>query len=53
MKNDIIKKLDGTEITSLKQYSDLLKTHKPGDEITLEIERNGEVKYLKLILAER
>jgi S1-C subfamily serine protease len=53
MKSDIIKKLDGTEITSLKQYSDLLKTHKPGDEITLEIERDGEVKYLKLILAER
>jgi hypothetical protein len=53
MKNDIIKKLDGTEITSLKQYSDLLKTHKPGDEISLEIERDGVIKYLKLILAER
>ena len=45
--------MDGKEITSLKQYSDLLKTHKPGDEIALEIEREGEIKILKLILAER
>ena len=53
MKGDIIKKMDSTELSSLKEYSNLLKTHKPGDEITLEIERDGEIKNLKLILVER
>ena len=53
LKGDIIKKLDGKEIKSLKDYSDMLKEHSPGDEITLEIDRNGEIKNLKLILTER
>ncbi len=53
MKGDIIKKLNGKEITTLKDYSDLLKEYEPGDEVKLEVDRNGEIKILKLILAER
>jgi len=50
---DIIKKVNGKECKSLKEYSDLLKEHQPGEEITLTIERNTKLEEVKLILAER
>lgn len=50
---DVIRSLDGQVIKSLKDYSNLLKEHTPGDEIEIEIIRNGETKLLKLVLAER
>ena len=37
LKGDIIKKLDGKEIKSLRDYSNLLKEHSPGDIINLEV----------------
>ncbi len=50
---DIIKKVNGKDCKNLKEYSDQLKEHQPGDEVTLTIERNGKTEELKLILAER
>ena len=50
---DIIKKVNGKECKTLKEYSDLLKEHQPGDEITLTVERNEKVEEVKLVLAER
>ncbi len=50
---DIIKKFNGKDIKTLRDYSDLLKEHQPGDEITLTIERKGKLKTLKLTLVER
>ena len=53
MVGDIVKKFDGKDVKNLKEYSNLLKEHKPGDEIKLTIDRNGEKKEVKLILVER
>ncbi|MCB0745147.1 MAG: PDZ domain-containing protein, partial [Ignavibacteriae bacterium] len=50
---DIIKKVNGKECKTLKEYSDMLKEHQPGDEITLTVERNEKVEEVKLVLAER
>ncbi|MBK7104732.1 MAG: M20/M25/M40 family metallo-hydrolase [Ignavibacteriae bacterium] len=50
---DIIKKVNGKDCKNLKEYSDLLKEHQPGDEVTLTIDRNGNLEEVKLILAER
>ncbi|MBI1933083.1 MAG: M20/M25/M40 family metallo-hydrolase [Ignavibacteriales bacterium] len=50
---DIIKKVNGKDCKNLKEYSDQLKEHQPGDEVTLTIERNGKTEEVKLILAER
>lgn len=52
-KGDIIKKLNGKEIKGLKEYSNMLKEHSPGNEISLEIDRNGKIKNMNLILSER
>ena len=53
LKGDIIKKLGGKEIKNLKDYSNLLKEHSPGDVINLEIDRNGELLNISLELTER
>lgn len=50
---DIIKKFDGKVVKNLRDYSNLLKEHKPGDEVKLTIDRNGAAKEVKLVLAER
>jgi hypothetical protein len=50
---DIIVGLNGTEITGLKQYSDLLKQFKQGDEVNLKVLRGDETKTLKLKLGSR
>ena len=53
LKGDIIKKLDGKEIKSLRDYSNLLKEHSPGDIINLELNRGGEIININLQLSER
>jgi Peptidase family M28/PDZ domain/Peptidase family M1 domain len=52
-KGDIIKKFDGKEIKSLKDYSNVLKEHQPGDTVEVEYEREGKLITAKLKLAER
>ncbi len=52
-KGDVIVKFDGKPVNNLRDYSNLLKQHKPGDKVVLTIERNGEKLDVNLILGER
>jgi S1-C subfamily serine protease len=53
LKGDVITAFDGKPVESLKDYSNYLKEHQPGDEVTLTIDRDGEKSEMKLVLAER
>jgi len=48
---DIIVALDGQAIRNLEDYSVLLFSHKPGDEITLSVKRDGDAMDLRAVLA--
>jgi hypothetical protein len=50
---DVIVGLDGTQITGLKQYSELLKKYSPGDQVVLEVLRADKSIELDLILGSR
>lgn len=52
-KGDVIISFDGKAVKSLKDYSNYLKEHKPGDTVKLTIDRNGEKKEVSVTLAER
>ena len=52
-KGDVIIKFDGKPVNNLRDYSNLLKQHKPGDKVVLTIERNGELFDVNLTLGER
>ena len=45
--------LDGTKVESLQDYSDRLRAHRAGDEITLKIVREGKEIVLKVTLGAR
>ena len=51
--NDIIVKINNTQISDLKSYSDKLKTFKPNDNILLTVLREGKEKQIKLKLGVR
>jgi hypothetical protein len=53
LKGDVIVKFDDKPVKSLKDYSNLLKEHQPGDVVTIEYVRDGVNKTVKLTLAER
>ena len=40
-------------VKNLRDYSNLLKKHQPGDVVTIEFVRDGERKTTKLTLVER
>ena len=50
---DVIIGVDGEKIEDLKQYSDLLKQHKPKDKIKIKVLREGKEKIIDLVLGER
>jgi len=50
---DIIVKVNSNQVLNLRDYSDILKSRKPGDVITVGIKRNNEFKLIKLKLEER
>ena len=50
---DVLVKLNGTELTKREQMQDLLKEMSAGDEIVLELERNGKAQTLTFNLGER
>ncbi len=52
-KGDIIIKFSGKAVSNLRDYSNLLKLHKPGDVVDIEYLREGKTKKSKLKLAER
>ncbi len=49
---DIITKFDGESITSFKQLEELKNMRKPGDEVVIEVYRDGETLSLTVILDE-
>ena len=41
-KGDVVVEFGGTAVKDLYQYTDALRAHKPGDEVTVVVERNGK-----------
>lgn len=52
-KGDVIVLFAGKEITDLYAYTYALRDQKPGDEVEIEVERDGERVTLKAVLGER
>jgi S1-C subfamily serine protease len=50
---DIIVQMNDVKLSGLRQYSDLLKKHQPGDVVSLVIDRDGTEKTIKLELDAR
>jgi aminopeptidase N len=50
---DVIVKVNSDQVKNLRDYSDILKSHNPGDVITIEVRRNNDLKLIKLKLEER
>ncbi len=50
---DILTRLDDQILVNPEQVAVLIRLHKPGDRITLEIVRNGERKPVKIVLGEK
>ena len=47
---DVILKIDGTEPTSLKEFISILELKQPGDEVMLDILRDGKEEKVKVTL---
>lgn len=50
---DVLLKLNGIPLTRREQLQDLLKEMSAGDEIAIELDRNGKIKILTINLGER
>ncbi len=48
LKGDVVKKLGSVEVKDVQSYMKALSAYKKGDETTVEVLRNGELKILKL-----
>jgi aminopeptidase N len=53
IKDDVITAFNGNSIKNLKDYSNYLKEHQPGDTVTFTIDRNGKTNEVSLTLSER
>ncbi|MCH7964368.1 MAG: M20/M25/M40 family metallo-hydrolase [Bacteroidetes bacterium] len=53
LKGDVIVKFDDKPVKNLRDYSNLLKEHQPGDVVTIEYVRDGQHKTVQLELGER
>ncbi|HVX29680.1 MAG TPA: trypsin-like peptidase domain-containing protein [Nitrolancea sp.] len=52
-KNDVVTKIDGKELTTESAFAETVDSHKPGDVITLTVERNGQEMTIKVTLGTR
>jgi S1-C subfamily serine protease len=50
---DVITKVDGKPVEDSAQLADVIADYKPGDEVPLEIHRDGETRQIKVKLGER
>ncbi len=50
---DIIVKVNSQQVKNLRDYSDILKSHSPGDVVSIEVKRNNKLHLLKITLEER
>jgi hypothetical protein len=53
IKGDIITAFGGKKVGNLREYSELLKKHQPGDVVEMTILREGKEKVVSIILGER
>ena len=49
---DIIKAIDGVEVTAIHQMVDYFNSLDPGDSVTLKVERDGETVEVAVTLGE-
>ena len=49
-KGDILKKIDGTEVTSSAELQELISRHKPGDKVPVTYMRNGNENTVSVTL---
>jgi S1-C subfamily serine protease len=50
---DVITKVEGDPVEDSAELADRIAQHKPGDEVTLEVHRNGDTRLIKVKLGER
>jgi S1-C subfamily serine protease len=50
---DVITKVEGEPVEDSADLADQIARHKPGDEVTLEVHRNGDTRQIKVKLGER
>ena len=49
-KGDILLSIDGTEVSKSTAVQELINQHRPGDEVELEISRDGKILRLRTVL---
>jgi S1-C subfamily serine protease len=49
----VVVEFDGTDIRDIYAYTYALQAKKPGDEVTIVVERGGEQVTLMVVLGER
>lgn len=50
---DVITAIDGTEVSTMDELNEIKNKKNIGDEVTLEVYRNGETKQVKVTLGEK
>jgi S1-C subfamily serine protease len=50
---DIITAINGARITRVRNVLDIVASHKPGDEVMIEVLRDGDAMQLSLTTSER
>ena len=50
---DVITKVDGRELTRETDFSELVTRYEPGDQVVLELYRDGKRRNARVTLAER
>ena len=53
LKGDVLVRFDGSPVTDLRSYSELLKTKKPGDKVNVLVLRAGKNVAVDVVLAAR
>ncbi|HEX7101220.1 MAG TPA: trypsin-like peptidase domain-containing protein, partial [Nitrolancea sp.] len=52
-KGDVVTKIDGKELTTESAFAETVDSHKPGDVVSLTVERNGQEMTIKVTLGTR
>src|SRR5262249_7029824 len=50
---DIVKKIDGKDIANYEALSKVLMSHRPGEKVTITVERDKETKEINVTLGDR
>jgi len=52
-KGDIVTQIDGKDLTTDSAFAEMVDNHKPGDVVTLTVQRNGQTMSIKVTLGTR